>query len=113
MASFQIASAEKETLYYKGKHEEDQHRIMELENHNREAAAHATSSAMQVESLKEEVLVMRRPDEVVRDELARVQADNRRLVHLLERTSEFRKLMEDVAQVRHSECLPHSLTYHT
>ena len=31
--------------------------------------------------------------------LPHVQADNRRLVHLLERTAEFRRLMDDIAQV--------------
>ena len=139
----QIASLEKEVQYYKDKHESDQRRIMELENKNREMGAQLSEQHMQIESLKEEMLVMRRPDEAMRDEvsgsaqvcsdhllvnvaigqvssklvlldvlvvlsrrtrlfcceqMSRVQADCSRMTHLLERTAEFKRLMEVGAQ---------------
>jgi hypothetical protein len=59
-----------------------------------------------VESLKEEMLVMRRPDELVQDEMSRVQADNRRLVHMLERTAEFKRLMDDMSELKDVHYIP-------
>jgi hypothetical protein len=61
---------------------------------------------LQVESLKEEMLVMRRPDDLVKDEMSRVTADNRRLVHMLERTAEFKRLMDDMSELKDVHYIP-------
>jgi len=52
------------------------------------------------------MLVMRRPDELVQDEMSRVQADNRRLVHMLERTAEFKRLMDDMSELKDVHYIP-------
>eukprot|EP00854_Cymbomonas_tetramitiformis_P008154 gene8154-9686_t len=106
LAEGRVHALEKELEYFKSKHQVDVDKIHEVEEKNRELMAQSTEMQMQIEALKEEMLLMRRPDDALRDEIMHLQGDNRRLIHLLERTSEFRRLMEDVADLKHVHYVP-------
>ena len=54
-------------------------------------------------------MVLRRPDDELHEECNRLQTDNRRLVALLGRTTEFKRLVHETAELRGTHYVPLSV----
>ena len=104
LSTGRVKALEKELAYFKERHGNDLARLEEMEVRLRDQAAGAAELKTQVDEYKARVIQAEgeaaAAEDVSAPELDRLRGDNRRLVALLERTAEFKRLVQDTAELK-------------
>lgn len=102
LSTGRIKALEKELAYFKERHGHDVARLEEMEVRLRDQASGAAELKVQLDKYKQQIIdgETAASKEVTEVEKERLRCDNRRLVALLERTTEFKRLVQDMAEFK-------------